>query len=94
MYQMVTAGSSWSQLALSGHTFYHPQSFDVNKNEFLCPLCRCLSNTVIPILPQFHVLQQPVLAVVGEEATGRGVPCPLLVGCLLQVTLISKINLI
>ena len=35
----------------------HPQSFDVNKNEFLCPLCRCLSNTVIPIIPQFHVLQ-------------------------------------
>lgn len=26
-------------------------SFDVDKNEFLCPLCECLSNTVIPILP-------------------------------------------
>ncbi|KAI1301491.1 E3 ubiquitin-protein ligase UBR2 [Halotydeus destructor] len=26
-------------------------SFDVEKNEFLCPLCECLSNTVIPILP-------------------------------------------
>ena len=52
----------------------HPQSFDVSKNEFLCPLCRCLSNTVIPIIPQFHVLQPVVPAtVVGEEATGRGV---------------------
>lgn len=26
-------------------------SFDVDKNEFLCPLCECLSNTVIPLLP-------------------------------------------
>jgi len=26
-------------------------SFDVDKNEFLCPLCECLSNTVIPMLP-------------------------------------------
>ena len=26
-------------------------SFDVDKAEFLCPLCECLSNTVIPILP-------------------------------------------
>ena len=36
-----------------------PQSFDVSKKEFLCPLCRCLSNTVIPLIPQFHVLQPP-----------------------------------
>lgn len=26
-------------------------SFDVDKNEFLCPLCECLSNTVVPMLP-------------------------------------------
>ena len=26
-------------------------SFDVDKAEYLCPLCECLSNTVIPILP-------------------------------------------
>ena len=35
----------------------HPPSFDVDKNEFLCPLCRTISNTVIPIIPQFHLLQ-------------------------------------
>uniref|UniRef100_A0A8C6SAN5 E3 ubiquitin-protein ligase n=1 Tax=Neogobius melanostomus TaxID=47308 RepID=A0A8C6SAN5_9GOBI len=26
-------------------------SFDVENGEFLCPLCECLSNTVIPLLP-------------------------------------------
>ncbi|XP_074600637.1 ubr1 ubiquitin ligase isoform X2 [Brevipalpus obovatus] len=26
-------------------------SFDVDKNEFLCPLCECLSNAVIPLIP-------------------------------------------
>lgn len=26
-------------------------SFDVDKSEFLCPLCECLSNCVIPIIP-------------------------------------------
>lgn len=33
-------------------------SFTMDKKEFLCPLCRCLSNTVLPImpaLPKFHV---------------------------------------
>jgi E3 ubiquitin-protein ligase UBR2 len=35
----------------------HPQSFDVSKQEFLCPLCRCISNTVMPLIPQFHLLQ-------------------------------------
>lgn len=29
----------------------HHLSFDVDKQEFLCPLCECLSNTVIPIVP-------------------------------------------
>jgi E3 ubiquitin-protein ligase UBR2 len=35
----------------------HPHSFDVERQEFLCPLCRRLSNAVIPMIPQFHVLQ-------------------------------------
>lgn len=26
-------------------------SFDVDKSEFLCPLCECLSNAVIPLIP-------------------------------------------
>jgi len=35
----------------------HPHSFDVEKGEFLCPLCRCLSNSVIPLISPYHVLQ-------------------------------------
>ncbi|XP_068183041.1 E3 ubiquitin-protein ligase UBR2 isoform X1 [Antennarius striatus] len=35
------------QQRLRGHT-----SYDVENGEFLCPLCECLSNTVIPLLPQ------------------------------------------
>uniref|UniRef100_A0A1B0DIL8 E3 ubiquitin-protein ligase n=1 Tax=Phlebotomus papatasi TaxID=29031 RepID=A0A1B0DIL8_PHLPP len=34
-----------------------PASFDTDKKEFLCPLCRCLSNTVIPLassLPLYY----------------------------------------
>ena len=38
-----------------------PQSYDIEKSEFLCPLCRCLSNCVIPLIPQFHLLQPPLL---------------------------------
>uniref|UniRef100_A0A669BGF9 E3 ubiquitin-protein ligase n=1 Tax=Oreochromis niloticus TaxID=8128 RepID=A0A669BGF9_ORENI len=34
------------QQRLRGHT-----SYDVENGEFLCPLCECLSNTVIPMLP-------------------------------------------
>uniref|UniRef100_A0A3Q4AZ78 E3 ubiquitin-protein ligase n=1 Tax=Mola mola TaxID=94237 RepID=A0A3Q4AZ78_MOLML len=34
------------QHRLRGHT-----SYDVENGEFLCPLCECLSNTVIPLLP-------------------------------------------
>ncbi|XP_046403527.1 E3 ubiquitin-protein ligase UBR2 isoform X2 [Ischnura elegans] len=28
-----------------------PASFDVENKEFLCPLCECLSNTVLPLVP-------------------------------------------
>ena len=59
-----------SEFELEGLPLIHGcflQSFDVSKSEFLCPLCRCLSNTVIPIIPQFHVLQ-PVTA---PSDTGR-----------------------
>uniref|UniRef100_A0A3B3CH11 E3 ubiquitin-protein ligase n=1 Tax=Oryzias melastigma TaxID=30732 RepID=A0A3B3CH11_ORYME len=34
------------QQRLRGHN-----SYDVENGEFLCPLCECLSNTVIPLLP-------------------------------------------
>ncbi|XP_061821734.1 E3 ubiquitin-protein ligase UBR2 [Nerophis lumbriciformis] len=34
------------QQRLRSHT-----SYDVENGEFLCPLCECLSNTVIPLLP-------------------------------------------
>ncbi|XP_069676845.1 E3 ubiquitin-protein ligase UBR2 isoform X3 [Periplaneta americana] len=35
-----------------------PASFDVEKHEFLCPLCECLSNTVLPLVPPLGILQQ------------------------------------
>ncbi|XP_066593276.1 E3 ubiquitin-protein ligase UBR2 [Prorops nasuta] len=35
-----------------------PASFDVEKHEYLCPLCECLSNTVLPLLPTLASLQQ------------------------------------
>ena len=34
-----------------------PASFDVEKHEYLCPLCECLSNTVLPLLPSLGMLQ-------------------------------------
>lgn len=34
-----------------------PASFDVEKHEYLCPLCECLSNTVLPLLPPLGSLQ-------------------------------------
>ncbi|XP_045481079.1 E3 ubiquitin-protein ligase UBR1 [Harmonia axyridis] len=35
----------------------HPASFDVDKQEYLCPLCECLSNTALPIIPSVNTLQ-------------------------------------
>ena len=64
----------------------HPQSFDVNKNEFLCPLCRCLSNTVIPIIPQFHILQ-PVPEKDAESAAAK--PAELSLSDWIQALLIA-----
>ncbi|GLH05833.1 E3 ubiquitin-protein ligase UBR1 [Gryllus bimaculatus] len=34
-----------------------PASFDVEKQEFLCPLCECLSNTLLPLVPPLAALQ-------------------------------------
>ncbi|RZF37437.1 hypothetical protein LSTR_LSTR013673 [Laodelphax striatellus] len=41
----------------------HPASFDVEKNEFLCPLCECLNNTVLPLIPPLGTFQQPTQTV-------------------------------
>lgn len=38
----------------------HPASFDVDKQEFLCPLCECLSNTVLPLIPPLNTIQRPL----------------------------------
>ena len=46
----------------------HPTSFDVEKQEFLCPLCRSLSNSVVPLIPQYHLLQQPTTAPTEETS--------------------------
>uniref|UniRef100_A0A4W6E2Y1 E3 ubiquitin-protein ligase n=1 Tax=Lates calcarifer TaxID=8187 RepID=A0A4W6E2Y1_LATCA len=41
------------QQRLRGHT-----SYDVENGEFLCPLCECLSNTVIPLLVNHSCLEE------------------------------------
>merc|ERR1719318_1076690 len=46
----------------------HPTSFDIEKSEFLCPLCRSLSNSVIPLIPQYHLLQLPGTGSAAGEA--------------------------
>ena len=51
-----------------------PQSYDIEKSEFLCPLCRCLSNCVIPLIPQFHLLQPLLLRERSEELEDNKTP--------------------
>lgn len=34
-----------------------PISFDIEKHEYLCPLCECLSNTVLPLVPPLGTFQ-------------------------------------
>ena len=38
--------------------FRHSNSYDVDKMEYLCPLCEGLSNTVIPIIPHLRLTQR------------------------------------
>uniref|UniRef100_A0A671S0F7 E3 ubiquitin-protein ligase n=1 Tax=Sinocyclocheilus anshuiensis TaxID=1608454 RepID=A0A671S0F7_9TELE len=45
-FEAVQAKEQRRQQRLRVHT-----SYDVENGEFLCPLCECLSNTVIPLLP-------------------------------------------
>ncbi|XP_057197580.1 E3 ubiquitin-protein ligase UBR2 isoform X2 [Triplophysa rosa] len=45
-FEAVQAKEQRRQQRLRVHT-----SYDVESGEFLCPLCECLSNTVIPLLP-------------------------------------------
>lgn len=33
-----------------------PTSFDIERNEYLCPLCECLNNTVLPVMPPLATL--------------------------------------
>lgn len=33
-------------------------NYDIERNEFLCPLCQTLSNTVIPVLPSLRSLSR------------------------------------
>ncbi|KAM6956516.1 E3 ubiquitin-protein ligase UBR2 isoform 1-T1 [Aplochiton taeniatus] len=46
-FEAVQAKEQRRQQRLRVHT-----SYDVENGEFLCPLCECLSNTVIPLLPR------------------------------------------
>lgn len=34
----------------------NPSIFNIDKNQFLCPLCRFLSNTVLPIVPPLNTI--------------------------------------
>ncbi|KFB52247.1 ubiquitin ligase E3 alpha [Anopheles sinensis] len=36
-----------------------PILFDVEKQEFLCPLCRCLSNCLLPLVPHLDGILKP-----------------------------------
>ncbi|XP_061601978.1 E3 ubiquitin-protein ligase UBR2 isoform X2 [Cololabis saira] len=45
-FEAVQVKEQRRQQRLRGNT-----SYDVENGEFLCPLCECLSNTVIPLLP-------------------------------------------
>jgi len=54
----------------------HPTSFDIEKSEFLCPLCRSLSNSVIPLIPQYHLLQQPGISQQSESMETSEMPVP------------------
>uniref|UniRef100_A0A9J7ZMB7 E3 ubiquitin-protein ligase n=1 Tax=Cyprinus carpio carpio TaxID=630221 RepID=A0A9J7ZMB7_CYPCA len=62
-FEAVQAKEQRRQQRLRVHT-----SYDVENGEFLCPLCECLSNTVIPLLPLtktkqlYHSSEQPDLS--------------------------------
>ncbi|XP_066279397.1 E3 ubiquitin-protein ligase UBR2-like [Branchiostoma lanceolatum] len=43
--------------------FRHILSYEVDRGEFLCPLCETLSNTVIPILPPSTTIQPDSVSV-------------------------------
>uniref|UniRef100_A0A6Q2XMY6 E3 ubiquitin-protein ligase n=1 Tax=Esox lucius TaxID=8010 RepID=A0A6Q2XMY6_ESOLU len=58
-FEAVQAKEQRRQQRLRVHT-----SYDVGNGEFLCPLCECLSNTVIPLLPRAKGIsscEQPAL---------------------------------
>lgn len=53
-----------SKEARRPHRNRSPGSFDIDKKEFLCPLCRCLSNCVLPLtqsVPRIYTLNGGVL---------------------------------
>jgi E3 ubiquitin-protein ligase UBR2 len=42
-------------------------SFDISKNEFLCPLCETISNTVLPVMPPLCNLTKDIVGQVEPE---------------------------
>ena len=50
----------------------NPQNFNALKQEFLCPLCRSLSNSVIPLVPALHSLQPLIPS--GSSAEASALP--------------------
>ncbi|KAG2467425.1 UBR2 ligase, partial [Polypterus senegalus] len=68
-FDAVQAKEQRRQQRLRVHT-----SYDVENGEFLCPLCECLSNTVIPLLPLGQTLSErnPFSASITEMLTTFG----------------------
>ena len=50
-YNSITSNDQRRTLRLRNNANY-----DIERNEFLCPLCQTLSNTVIPVLPSLRGL--------------------------------------
>ena len=52
------------------HNRYH--GFSVKRNEYLCPLCETIGNSVLPIFPDFKEMSRASEeAVKSEEASKR-----------------------
>uniref|UniRef100_A0A182PI15 E3 ubiquitin-protein ligase n=1 Tax=Anopheles epiroticus TaxID=199890 RepID=A0A182PI15_9DIPT len=56
-----------------------PTLFDIEKNEFLCPLCRFLSNCLLPLLPPHETITSSYKARINaavRAAGGEDIPDP------------------
>ncbi|XP_048391608.1 E3 ubiquitin-protein ligase UBR2 isoform X2 [Stegostoma tigrinum] len=83
-FDAVQAKEQRRQQRLRVHT-----SYDVENGEFLCPLCECLSNTVIPLLPS---PRNPLISDSSKNNAGVPVLSSWLKRTLQQVKVLKKIQ--